>query len=116
MSSKNISLKSLVANHKFLSLQFDFLLFTDILEANLTITVDPDEEIPPGLGQLKATTLLRVLGNTATDPTIKYFGKTAYAVYEVNVPGTPRAGSREERERQIGSRILLRKGLREKQI
>lgn len=68
-------------------LQMDYLFFTDILEANLTLTVDPDSEIPKGLGVVNATTLLRVVCTTNVEPTFKYCSSSAFALYEVDGGG-----------------------------
>ncbi|XP_050714209.1 uncharacterized protein LOC126997255 [Eriocheir sinensis] len=65
---------------------FEHFFFTDNLEANFTLSVDPGAEMPLGLGLIKATTLMRLLGSTNTDTTIKYFGHTSFVVYEVNAP------------------------------
>lgn len=77
--------------------QFQHLFFTDNLEANFTLTVDPNSELPLGLGLLKATTLLRLVGSTNADVTIKYIGNTSFVVYEVDAPGRCRGTGGKER-------------------
>lgn len=65
----------------------DYLFFTDILEANLTLTVDPNSEIPKGMGVVNATTLFRVVCTTNVEPTFKYCSSSAFAIYEVDGGG-----------------------------
>ncbi|KAK3861203.1 hypothetical protein Pcinc_032801, partial [Petrolisthes cinctipes] len=70
--------------NKYLDITMDYLFFTDILEAHLTLTVDPDSKIPKGLGVVNATTLLRVVCTTNVEPAFKYCSSTAYVVYKVD--------------------------------
>lgn len=60
------------------------LFFTDILEVNFTLTVDPLEQLPKGLGLVNATTLLRLVCNTNNIATLRYCGNTSYVMYQIN--------------------------------
>ncbi|KAK4292718.1 hypothetical protein Pmani_034530, partial [Petrolisthes manimaculis] len=70
--------------NKYLDITMDYLFFTDILEAKLTLTVDPDSKIPNGLGVVNATTLLRIVCTTNVEPAFKYCSSTSYVVYNVD--------------------------------
>ncbi|KAK7083887.1 hypothetical protein SK128_011128, partial [Halocaridina rubra] len=63
-----------------------YLFFTDIVEANFTVTVDPNAELPKGMGLVNATSLFRLVGSTYDDTTLRYCGNTSYVQYQINGP------------------------------
>ncbi|XP_068218814.1 LOW QUALITY PROTEIN: uncharacterized protein [Palaemon carinicauda] len=62
------------------------LFFTDELEINFTLTVDPNGLLPKGLGVVNATTLLRLVCITKSDATPRYCSNTSYAMFQINGP------------------------------
>nr|XP_045612843.1 uncharacterized protein LOC123767314 [Procambarus clarkii] len=68
----------------YIDYDFDYLFFTDILEMNCTLTMDPNSTMPKGLGVVNATTLMRIVGCSNTNPTLMYCGNTSYVSYQLN--------------------------------
>lgn len=69
--------------------QMGYLFFTDNVEFNITLTVDPYGTMPKGLGIVESTAILRfVCHESAISNPAKYCGNTSYVNYLVDGSGT----------------------------
>ncbi|XP_042876943.1 uncharacterized protein LOC122256377 [Penaeus japonicus] len=74
-----------LTTNPYIDFDFDYLFFTDILEVNFSVTIDPDKILPKGLGLVNATTILRLACETNTLPgTMKYCGNTSFVQYQID--------------------------------
>ncbi|XP_066973920.1 uncharacterized protein [Macrobrachium rosenbergii] len=62
------------------------LFFTDQLEINFTLTVDPNGILPKGLGVVNTTTIMRLVCVTKNDAVARYCSNTSYVMFQINGP------------------------------
>ncbi|XP_069952979.1 uncharacterized protein [Cherax quadricarinatus] len=68
----------------YIDYEIGYLFFTDILELNCTLTIDPNNTLPKGLGIVNATTIMRLVCSTSLNAALKYCGNTSYVGYQMN--------------------------------
>ncbi|XP_064089991.1 uncharacterized protein LOC135203997 [Macrobrachium nipponense] len=69
-------------------IDFDILhlFFTDQLEVNFTLTVDPTGILPKGLGVVNTTVIMRLVCVTKNDATVRYCSNTSHVMFQINGP------------------------------
>ncbi|KAF2361961.1 Coagulation factor 5/8 C-terminal domain [Trinorchestia longiramus] len=71
-------------NNHYLDFDITNLFFTDYLELNLTVTVDPNNDMIKGLGLIDAAALVRLVCTTFSDSNPKYCGSTVVLPFQID--------------------------------
>lgn len=72
-------------NNHYLDFSISNLFFTDYLEINATVTVDPLDDMVKGLGVINAAALVRLVCTTFTEQTaVKYCGTTTILPFQID--------------------------------
>ena len=79
----NITNANMINNH-YIDVNITNLFFTDLLEVNLTVSVDPDNDMIKGLGLIDAAILVRlVCSDYHAQNTIKYCGTSSVLPFKL---------------------------------
>ncbi|XP_018021518.2 uncharacterized protein LOC108677755 [Hyalella azteca] len=71
-------------NNHYLDFAISNLFFTDYLEMNVTVSIDPFNTMIKGLGLLDAAALVRIVCTTFADAVPKYCGTTAVLPFQID--------------------------------